>query len=31
MRAVQSIKKYIINRPYTGINLYNKYRRFNPP
>lgn len=24
MRAVQSIKKYVINRPYTGINLYKK-------
>ena len=23
-RAVQAIKKYIINRPYTGINLYYK-------
>ena len=24
VKAVQSIKKYIVNRPYTGINLYKR-------
>lgn len=24
VKAVQSIKKYVVNRPYTGINLYKR-------